>query len=48
MEQNGGAWDVVQDASGALTSMSRGVVAESCAVCHGPGRIADVKTMHGF
>jgi OmcA/MtrC family decaheme c-type cytochrome len=48
MEQNGGAWDVVQDASGALNSMSRGVVAESCAVCHGPGRIADVKTMHGF
>lgn len=48
MEQNGAAWDVVQAADGILNSMSRGAVTETCAICHGPGRIADIEVVHGF
>ena len=48
MEQNGAAWDVVQAADGILDSQSRGAVTETCAVCHGPGRIADIERMHQF
>lgn len=48
MEQNGAAWDVVQGADGLLISMSRGAVTETCAVCHGPGRIADIELIHQF
>jgi OmcA/MtrC family decaheme c-type cytochrome len=44
MEQNGGDFDAGKTAEGAL--VSAGV--ESCAVCHGPGRTADVKLMHGL
>jgi len=48
MEQNGAAWDVVQAADGIMNSMSRGAVTETCAICHGPGRIADIEVVHGF
>ena len=42
MEQNGGDFNATKAADYAL--ISSGV--ESCTVCHGPGRIADVKVMH--
>jgi OmcA/MtrC family decaheme c-type cytochrome len=48
MEQNGAGFDVVQGADGLLVSTSRGAITETCSVCHGPGRIADIKLMHGF
>lgn len=48
MKQNGGAFDATQAASGALTSASAGLVVETCAVCHGKGALADIKTVHKF
>ena len=42
MTQNGGDFNATKAADYSL--ISSGV--ESCAVCHGPGRIADVKVMH--
>ena len=42
MRQNGGDFAAGKNDSGAL--ISSGV--ETCALCHGPGRIGDVKTMH--
>ena len=46
MKQNGGAFDAVQEADGTLVSPTLGVVAETCGVCHGEGRIADVVETH--
>ena len=42
MQQNGGDFDATKAADGTL--ISSGV--ETCSVCHGPGRVADVKVMH--
>jgi OmcA/MtrC family decaheme c-type cytochrome len=44
MEQNGGDFDAGKTAEG--TIVSTGV--ETCSLCHGPGRVADVKRMHGL
>jgi OmcA/MtrC family decaheme c-type cytochrome len=53
MQQNGGSFDACQDAGGALTlrvdtcgGTPGPTTAESCTVCHGPGRIADVAAVH--
>jgi OmcA/MtrC family decaheme c-type cytochrome len=43
MMQNGGDFDATKAADGSL--ISAGV--ETCALCHGPGRSADVKEVHG-
>jgi OmcA/MtrC family decaheme c-type cytochrome len=43
MQQNGGDFDARKAADGSLISAS----VETCNVCHGKGRIADVKEMHG-
>lgn len=43
MLQNGGDFDARKSADGSLISAST----ETCNVCHGKGRIADVKEMHG-
>ena len=43
MRQNGGDFDARKSAFGEL--ISSGV--ETCQLCHGPGRTADVKEMHG-
>jgi hypothetical protein len=48
MEQNGAAFDVIQGSDGIMMSMSRGAVTETCTVCHGPGRLADIELVHDF
>ena len=42
MIQNGANFNATKTASGALVSTS----VETCALCHGPGGVADVKKMH--
>lgn len=42
MQQNGGDFNATKAADGSLISAE----VETCAVCHGPGRIADVKELH--
>jgi hypothetical protein len=43
MKQTGGDFAAGKNDSGALISSG----AETCSVCHGPGRIGDVKAVHG-
>jgi OmcA/MtrC family decaheme c-type cytochrome len=40
MMQNGGSFAAVKDANSRVVSM------ETCAICHGPGALADVKVVH--
>lgn len=57
MMQNGGSFDACQETDGTLRERvdvcglggdkSGMLVIESCLVCHGPGRIADVAAAHG-
>jgi hypothetical protein len=42
MQQNGGDFDARKAADSSLISAST----ETCVVCHGKGRTADVKEMH--
>jgi hypothetical protein len=44
MQQNGGDFDGRKAADSSLVSAS----VETCSICHGKGRIADVKEMHGI
>jgi hypothetical protein len=42
MQQNGGDFNATKAADGTMISSE----IETCEVCHGPGRTADVKLMH--
>jgi hypothetical protein len=42
MTQNGGSFSVAKPVGGIVTTPF-----ETCDVCHGPGRTADVKVSHG-
>ena len=44
MELNGGSFDAIK----AADSTTPGAPLEACGTCHGPGRSADVKTVHGI
>jgi OmcA/MtrC family decaheme c-type cytochrome len=44
MELNGGSFNAVKAADGTIP----GAPLETCGTCHGPGRSADVKTLHGI
>ena len=43
MLQNGGSKNLIKDADG----KAAGAELETCQLCHGPGRTADVKVLHG-
>jgi hypothetical protein len=43
MLQNGGSKDLRKNADGT----TEGGSLETCQLCHGPGRTADVKVLHG-
>ena len=45
MQQNGGSTSVLKDAEGRMIPASASGV-ETCAVCHGPGGVADVAKVH--
>jgi OmcA/MtrC family decaheme c-type cytochrome len=46
MLQNGGSTTVLKDAEGRTIANPNPANAETCAVCHGPGGVADVKVVH--
>jgi hypothetical protein len=43
MQLNGGDFNAGKTVEGTMISSS----IETCALCHGPGRVADVKLIHG-
>jgi cytochrome c553 len=45
MMQNGGSTTIVKDAEG-RTIPSGAASTETCAICHGPGGVADVQVVH--
>jgi OmcA/MtrC family decaheme c-type cytochrome len=46
MEQNGGSTTVLKDAEGRTILTSNPASTETCAICHGPGGVADVRVVH--
>ncbi|HTV95548.1 MAG TPA: OmcA/MtrC family decaheme c-type cytochrome [Steroidobacteraceae bacterium] len=46
MEQNGGSTTLMKDAEGRTILTSNPASTETCAICHGPGGVADVATVH--
>jgi OmcA/MtrC family decaheme c-type cytochrome len=48
MLQNGGSMTVTKDAEGRTILGTSPAAVETCAVCHGPGGVADVMVVHGI
>jgi OmcA/MtrC family decaheme c-type cytochrome len=48
MTQNGGSTSVSKDAEGRTVLGPNPVAVETCAVCHGPGGVADVMVVHNI
>jgi hypothetical protein len=44
MELNGGSFNAIKAADSAIPAAPL----ETCGTCHGPGRVADVKIVHGI
>jgi len=48
MQQNGGSTTVLKDAEGRTAGGANPAYTETCALCHGPGGVADVMVVHGI
>ena len=48
MRQNGGTISVADPDAGDFTQRQELVTAESCAVCHGAGKLVDLAIVHGL